>query len=84
MIGRFFLSDVCVFLFEGWLLQIIIMIDGSEKYFVKAAFELQSLRVFEKRSKKVKKHHQWSPSSFYGGPPEVRKLPITEFLCETK
>ena len=49
---------------------------------VKAAFELQSLRVFEKHSKKVKKHHQRSPSSFYGGPPEVGKLPITEFICE--
>ena len=49
---------------------------------VKAAFELQSMHVFEKCSKKVKKHHQWSPSSFYGGPPEVGKLPITEFICE--
>ena len=48
----------------------------AKNIIVKAAFELQSLRVFEKRSKKVKKHHQWSPSSFYGGPPEVRKLPI--------
>ena len=49
---------------------------------MKVAFELRSLPVFEKRSKKVKKHHQWSPSSFYGGPPEVRKLPMTEFICE--
>ena len=48
---------------------------------MKVAFELRSLPVFEKRSKKVKKH-QWSPSSFYGGPPEVRKLPMTEFICE--
>ena len=54
----------------------------AKNIIVKAAFELQSLRVFEKHSKKVKKHHQWSPSSFYGGPPEVGKLPIIEFICE--
>ena len=54
----------------------------AKNIIVKVAFELRSLSVFEKHSKKVKKHHQWSPSSFYGGPPEVRKLPITEFICE--
>ena len=41
----------CVFVFQGWLLVILIMIDGSEKHpIVKAAFELQSSCVFEKRS----------------------------------
>ena len=41
----------CVFVFQGSLLVILIMIDGSEKRpILKAAFELQSLRVFEKRS----------------------------------
>ena len=41
----------CVFVFQGSLLVILIMIDGSEKHpIVKAAFELQSSCVFEKRS----------------------------------
>ena len=40
-----------VFVFQGSLLVILIMNDSSEKLpFVKAAFELQSSRVFEKRS----------------------------------
>ena len=41
------------FCVQGLLLVIIIMIDGSKKRnkIVKAAFELQSLRVFEKHSK---------------------------------
>ena len=54
----------------------------AKNVIVKAAFELQSLCVFEKHSKKVKKHHQWSPRSFYSCPPEVGKLLITEFICE--
>ena len=42
----------CVFVFQGSLLVILITIDSSEKRpFAKAAFELQSSRVFEKRSK---------------------------------
>ena len=41
----------CVFVFQDSLLVILIMIDGSEKHrIVKAAFELQSSGVFEKRS----------------------------------
>ena len=41
----------CVFVFQGSLLVILITIDSSEKRpVVKAAFELQSSRVFEKRS----------------------------------
>ena len=39
----------CVFVFQGSLLVILIMIDGSEKRpILKAAFELQSLGVFLK------------------------------------
>ena len=52
----------CVFVFQGSLLVILIMIDGSEKRpILKAAFELQSLRVFEKRSNiGVSKKKIWS------------------------
>ena len=40
----------CVFVIQGLLLVIVIMIDGSEKRrILKAAFELQSSCVFEKR-----------------------------------
>ena len=50
MIGgfRFVLS---VSRFEGSFLEIIIIIEGSEERSVKAGFELQSSRVFEKGSK---------------------------------
>ena len=39
MIGGF-RSVLCVSVFQGSLLVIVIMIDGSEKRIVKAAFEL--------------------------------------------
>ena len=45
---RFVLS---VSRFEGSFLVIIIIIEGSEERSVKAAFELQSSRAFEKGSK---------------------------------
>ena len=48
MIGGF-RSVLVVSVFQGLLLVIIIMIDGS--VIVKVAFKLQSLRVFEKHSK---------------------------------
>ena len=47
-----FPSVLCVSVFQGSLLVIVIMIDGSEKRIVKAAFELQSSRCFEKCSNK--------------------------------
>ena len=53
MIGGF-RSIMCVSVFQGSLLVIVIMIDGSETVVAKAAFELQSSRVFEKRSKRGK------------------------------
>ena len=34
----FFLCDVCVFAFQGWLLVIIIMIDGSKKHNCEGGF----------------------------------------------
>ena len=44
-------DPLCVFVFQGSLLVILIMIDSSEKRpFVKATFELQSSCVFEKGS----------------------------------
>ena len=47
MIGGF-RSVLCVSVFlKGSLLVIVIMIDGSENVIVRAAFELQSSRVFE-------------------------------------
>ena len=49
MIGRF-RSVLCVSVFQGSLLVIVIMIDGSEKHNRQFAFELQNWRVFEKRS----------------------------------
>ena len=49
-IGRF-RSFLCVFAFQGSLLVILITIDGSEKQLLKAAFERQSSRAFENRSK---------------------------------
>ena len=49
MIGGF-RSVLCVSVFEGSLLVIIIMIDGSENAIAKAAFELKSSHVCEKRS----------------------------------
>ena len=45
---------MCVSVFQGSLLVNVIMIDGSENVIAKAAFELQSSRVFEKRSKRGK------------------------------
>ena len=38
----------CVSVFQGPTFMIVIMIDSSENTFVKAAFGLQSLHVFEK------------------------------------
>ena len=49
MIGGF-RSVLCVSVFPGSLLVIVIMIDGSETAIVKAAFELQNSHVCEKRS----------------------------------
>ena len=50
MVGGF-RSVLCLSVFQGSLLVIIIMIDGREKRnFVKAAFEFLSSRVCEKRS----------------------------------
>ena len=47
-----FRSVLCVSVFQGSLLVIVVMIDGSEKtYLLRRFFELQSSRVFEKRSK---------------------------------
>ena len=46
-----FQSILCVSLFQGSLLVIVILIDGLTKNaFFKAAFELLSAHVFEKRS----------------------------------
>ena len=45
-----FLSVLCVSVFPGSLLVIVIMIDGSETAIVKAAFELKSSHVCEKHS----------------------------------
>ena len=50
MIGGF-RSILCVSVFQGSLLVIVIMIDGSKNVTGKAAFELQISRVFEKRYK---------------------------------
>ena len=50
MIGGF-RYVLCVSVFQGSLLVIVIMIDGSKKH----AFELQSSHFCEKRSKKVVK-----------------------------
>ena len=50
MIGGF-RSVLCVSVFQGSLLVIIIMIDGSEKRDVKAAFELYSSHIYENRNK---------------------------------
>ena len=51
MIGGF-RSVLCVSVFQGSLLVILIVIDGSEKrnIIVKASFELKSLHVCEKHS----------------------------------
>ena len=49
MIGGF-PSVLCVSVFQGSLLVIVIMIDGSENAIVKATFELYSSHVCEKRS----------------------------------
>ena len=49
MIGGF-RSVLCVSVFQGSLLVIVIMIDGSENAIVKAAFELYSSHVCEKHS----------------------------------
>ena len=49
MIGGF-RSLLCVSVFQGSLLMIVIMIDAAKNAIVKAAFELQSLHVCEKRS----------------------------------
>ena len=38
----------CVSVFQGPTFMIVIMIDSSENTFVKAAFGLQSLHIFEK------------------------------------
>ena len=38
----------CISVFQGLTFVIVIMIDSSENTFVKVAFELQSLHVFEK------------------------------------
>ena len=45
-----FPSVLCVSVFQGSLLVIVIVIDGSENAILKAAFELQSARVLKKRS----------------------------------
>ena len=50
MIGGF-RSVLCVSVFQGSLLVVVVMIDGSKNVIAKAAFELQSLHVCEKRSK---------------------------------
>ena len=50
-------------MFQGSLLVIVMMINGSENAIVKAAFKLQSPRVFEKRSDL---HQQ---STYYNGLP---------------
>ena len=56
MIGGF-RSVLCVSALQGSLLVIVIMIDAAAKNaIVKAAFELQSSHVCEKRSKE---HMQW-------------------------
>ena len=55
----------------------------AKNIIVKAAFELQSLRVFERRSKKVKKHHKSGHQVvFMVVLLKLKKLPITEFICE--
>ena len=45
-----FRSVLCVSVFRGSLLVIVIMIDGSEKRNCEGGFELQTSLVFEKRS----------------------------------
>ena len=45
-------------MFQGSLLVIVIMIDGSKNAIVKAAFDLQSSHVCEKRSKEREKEQQ--------------------------
>ena len=50
MIGGF-RSVLCVSVFQGSLLVIVIVIDGSKKRIVMATFELKSSHVCEKRSK---------------------------------
>ena len=50
MVGGF-RSILCVSVFQGSLLVIVMMIDGSKKRNCEGAFKLQSSRVFEKRSK---------------------------------
>ena len=52
MIGGF-RSVLCVSVFQGLLhvIVIIILLMAAKSVIVKAAFELQSLHVFEKRSK---------------------------------
>ena len=46
-----FRSILCVSVFQGSLLVIVVMMKAAKNALVKAAFELQSSRVFEKRSK---------------------------------
>ena len=50
MIGGF-RSVLCVSLFQGSLLVIVIIIDGSEKCNCESGFELKSSHVCEKHSK---------------------------------
>ena len=47
-----FQSFLCVSVFQGSLLVIVIMIDGSEKCNCEGGLELKSLHVCEKRSSK--------------------------------
>ena len=56
MIGEF-RSIVCVPVFQGSLLVIVILINISEKCNYEGGFELQSSHVFEKRSKSSLIHY---------------------------
>ena len=64
MIGGF-RSVLCVSVFQGSLIVIVIMIDGSEKRNCEGGLELQSSHVCEKRSKNTSKYSLISSSFYY-------------------
>ena len=66
MIGGFG-SVLCVSAFQGSLVVIAIMIDGSENAIVRAVFEFQSSRVCDKRSKAVFVHYRAGKKKVGGG-----------------
>jgi len=79
-----FQSVLYISVFQGSLLVIVIMIDSSEKCnIVKVAFDLQSLRVFEKPSKMLLSQAPFF-QAFLSFKPNLTILPCANTLIDSQ